>query len=147
MKPYLSLVTLGVSDVARARRFYEALGFIASGDSNEAVAFFDAGGVALAIFGREELAKDAGIATAVSDGFSGVTLAHNVAEPNSVDRVLQEAVDAGGRLIKPAQNTFWGGYAGYFADPDGHLWEVAHNPFWEFGPDGRISLPASKDVK
>ena len=140
MQPRLTLVTLGVADVATARAFYERLGFIASSDSNPHVAFFNAGGVALALFGRAALAEDAQVQNSAA-GFSGVTLAHNVASEADVDKVLAEAVNAGAKQVKPPGKTFWGGYSGYFADPDGHLWEVAHNPFWPFDDAGRVVLP------
>ena len=140
MQPRVSFVTLGVADVARARRFYEALGFKASSASQPSVTFFDAGGVVLALFGRADLADDAKLADS-RPGFSGVALAHNVASPAEVDRVLAEAVAAGARLVKPGQKAFWGGYSGYFSDPDGHLWEVAHNPFMPLDAEGRVKLP------
>lgn len=139
MEPRLSLVTLGVSDVARSRAFYEALGFKAGSASQESVTFLDAGGVVLGLYGRAALAEDA----AVDDrqtGFSAVALAHNARSEADVDAVLAEAVVAGGTLVKPAAKVFWGGYSGYFADPDGHLWEVAHNPYFKFNADGRIEL-------
>jgi catechol 2,3-dioxygenase-like lactoylglutathione lyase family enzyme len=142
MEPRLTLVTLGVADVARSRRFYEALGFRASAASQESVTFFDAGGVVLALYGRAALAEDAQVADS-EPGFSGVTLAHNTRSEAEVDQVLREAVAAGGRLKKPGQKVFWGGYAGYFADPDGHLWEVAFNPFSPLDAQGRIQLPRS----
>lgn len=142
MEPRLSLVTLGVADMARARAFYEALGFMASSDSNPSVAFFDAGGVVLALFARCALAKDAGVEDS-NPGFSGIALAHNVANEGDVQSVLAEAERAGGRIIKPAQRAFWGGYSGYFTDPDGHLWEVAHNPFWSFDGEKRLVLPGA----
>ena len=130
MQPRLTLVTLGVADIARARAFYEALGFKASSAGNETVAFFDAGGVVLGLFGRASLAEDAKIADSLP-GFSGVALAHNVRSRDEVASVIAEAVAAGGRLVKAAEDVLWGGHAGYFADPDGHLWEVAWNPqFW-----------------
>lgn len=140
MEPRLSFVTLGVADVARSRAFYETLGFNASSASQESVTFFDAGGVVLALFGRAALAEDAHI-DASKPGFSGVALAHNVNSAEDVDRVLAEAVAAGARLLKHGQKAFWGGYSGYFADPDGHLWEVAHNPFMPLDADGRVMLP------
>ena len=143
MQPRLTLVTLGVADVARARAFYEALGFKASTDSNPSVTFFDAGGVVLGLFGRAALAEDAHVAnTAI--GFSGIALAHNVRSDAEVDAVIAEAIAAGAKLVKAGQKVFWGGYSGYFADPDGHLWEVAHNPFWTLSEDGRIILPDAK---
>lgn len=140
MQPRLTLVTLGVTDVARSRAFYEALGFKASRDSNPNVTFFEAGGVVLALFARCALAKDANVEDS-APGFSGIALAHNVSSPEETDAALAEAVKAGAKLVKPGQNAFWGGYSGYFADPDGHLWEVAHNPFWPLDAGGRIVLP------
>ena len=140
MQPRISFVTLGVADVARARSFYEALGFRASAASQPSVAFFDAGGLVLSLFSRVSLAGDAGVSDS-PPGFSGVALAHNVASEAEVGRVLAEAAAAGGRVVKPAQRAFWGGYSGYFADPDGHLWEVACNPFMPLDDDGRPTLP------
>jgi catechol 2,3-dioxygenase-like lactoylglutathione lyase family enzyme len=140
LEPRLSFVTLGVQDVSRSRKFYEALGFRASAASQPNITFFDAGGVVLALFGREALAADASVATDGS-GFSGVALAHNVNSEGEVDQALREAVAAGATLLKPGQKTFWGGYSGYFADPDGHLWEIAHNPFMPLDAHGRVTLP------
>jgi predicted lactoylglutathione lyase len=134
-------VTLGVADVERARKFYEALGFKASAASEPAVTFFDAGGVVLALFGREALAEDASAKLAPAGSVS-VALAHNVNSEAEVDRALNEAVALGAKLLKPGQKTFWGGYSGYFADPDGHVWEVAHNPFMPLDENGRVTLPA-----
>jgi catechol 2,3-dioxygenase-like lactoylglutathione lyase family enzyme len=139
MEPRLSLITLGVADIARARRFYEALGFTAGRASQESVTFFPAGGVVLALFGRSALAEDAAVADS-TPGFSGIALAHNARSEADVDKALAEAVGAGAKLIKPAGKTFWGGYAGYFADPDGHLWEVAHNPYFTLDAEGRVVL-------
>ncbi len=140
MRPRLTLVTLGVRDMPRARAFYEALGFKASSASQESVTFFDAGGVVLGLFGRASLADDAHVAD-TEPGFSGVALAHNTGSEAEVDRVLAHAVACGATLKKPAQKVFWGGYSGYFADPDGHLWEVAYNPFAPLDADGRMTLP------
>jgi uncharacterized glyoxalase superfamily protein PhnB len=140
VEPRLSLVTLGVADVAHARTFYESLGFAAWSASNANVCFMSAGGVVLSLYGRAALAEDACVPAAPS-GFSGITLAHNCRTRAEVDAVLAEAVAHGAKLLKPAQDVFWGGYSGYFADPDGHLWEVAHNPYFPFGHDGRIVLP------
>jgi catechol 2,3-dioxygenase-like lactoylglutathione lyase family enzyme len=125
MEPRISLVTLGVEDVDRAVEFYRELGFPVDrwGDA----AFFELGGAWLSVFPREALAADAGV-RADGDGFDGVTLAHNVASPADVDRVLDELAAAGGEVTQPARATDWGGYSGYVADPDGHLWEVAYNP-------------------
>jgi uncharacterized protein len=141
MEARISLVTLGVSDIAASRKFYEALGFKASSASNPHVAFFQAGGMALGLFGRAALAEDATIEDS-RPGFSGVTLAHNCRSEAEVDAVLAHAARCGAKLLKPGQKVFWGGYSGYFADPDGHLWEVAHNPFFELAKDGALRLPA-----
>ncbi len=131
MKPRISLITLGVADLPRSRAFYERLGFAARQESTEDIAFMDtANGLVLALFPREKLAEDAH-ADSTGSGFPGFTLAHNVASPEEVDAVLAEAVAAGATLQKPGQKVFWGGYSGYFADPDGFLWEVAHNPFMD----------------
>jgi catechol 2,3-dioxygenase-like lactoylglutathione lyase family enzyme len=140
MEPRLTLVTLGVEDVPRAREFYRRLGFVAAGPGSDSVTFFSAGGVVLALFGRKDLAKDATVSDS-RPGFSGVALAHNVRSEPEVEAVLKEAAAAGGRIVKPAQRAFWGGYSGYFADPDGHLWEVAHNPGFPLDAAGRIELP------
>ncbi len=140
MQPRVSLITLGVTDVARSRRFYETLGFVASSASNADVTFFDAGGVVLGLFGRKALADDAQIADS-APGFSGISIAHNCRSEAEVDAVIAEAVAAGGHLVKAAHKVFWGGYSGYFADPDGYLWEVAHNPFFPFDDAGRVVLP------
>jgi len=140
MRPRLNFVTLGVADVAAARRFYEMLGFTASPASQDTVTFFDAGGVVLALWGRGELAKDASV-RAEGSGFSGFALAHNVASEAEVDAVLAAAVVAGAKLVRAAQKVFWGGYTGYFEDPDGHLWEVAYNPFMPLDENGHVTLP------
>jgi catechol 2,3-dioxygenase-like lactoylglutathione lyase family enzyme len=137
----ISVVTLGVTDVQASAAFYERLGWTRSSQSQEAVAFFDAGGTVFGLFGTEDLADDAGL-SGEGSGFRGVTLAQNLASKEAVDALLKEAEGAGARIIKPAAETFWGGYSGYFADPDGHLWEVAHNPFWPLDADGRVQLPA-----
>lgn len=140
MEPRLSLITLGVADLAASRAFYGRLGFEESSAGNDSIAFFNAGGVALALFGVQSLAEDAGIPFAPA-GFRGVTLAHNVRSKEQVAQVLDEAEQAGARIVKPAQDVFWGGHSGYFADPDGHLWEVAWNPFCAMDEAGRLSLP------
>lgn len=131
MEPRVSLITLGVADLARARAFYgEGLGFPLQAPSNEQIAFFGLNGLWLALYPREALADDA-LTTAQGSGFRGFTLAHNVRTRAEVVTVLAQAEKAGGKIVKPAQETFWGGFSGYFADPDGFLWEVAHNPhFW-----------------
>jgi catechol 2,3-dioxygenase-like lactoylglutathione lyase family enzyme len=137
MKQRLSLVTLGVADLARAQAFYEALGWRGQQPSDDVV-FFQSGGMIVALWGREKLAEDS--VTADSGGWGGITLAHNVASPEAVDAVLAEAERAGGTVARPGAETFWGGYSGVFHDPDGHPWEVAHNPFWTLGEDGSVSL-------
>jgi catechol 2,3-dioxygenase-like lactoylglutathione lyase family enzyme len=140
MEPRVSFVTLGVADVVASRAFYERLGFKASSASQGGVVFFDAGGVVLALFGRADLAEDAHVENS-APGFSGMALAHNVASEADVDAVLGEAVSKGARLLKAGQRAFWGGYSGYFADPDGHIWEVAYNPFMPLDATGRVTLP------
>lgn len=140
MQPRISLVTLGVADVAAARGFYERLGWVASARSTAEVAFFQAGGMVLALYGRSDLAADAGVPDG-NDGFSGIALAWNGRDTAEVDAVLEAAVAAGGRLLKPAQAAEWGGYSGYFADPDGHLWEVAWNPGFPLDAGGAVRLP------
>lgn len=133
MKPRMSMVTLGVTDLVRSIAFYEqGLGFpCRSKDDN--IAFFDLDGTWLGLFGRDALAQDADV-SGEGTGFRGVTISHNVHSEQEVDQVMQHAIDAGAGLIKKAQPTSWGGYGGYFSDPDGHLWEVAHNPFSWIGP-------------
>ena len=139
MEPRLTLITLGVSDVGRSRAFYEALGFNAGRASEDSVTFFPAGGVVLALFGRAALAEDATLPDS-EPGFSGVALAHNARSEAEVEAVRKEAVAAGAKLVKSARKAFWGGYSGYFADPDGHLWEVAYNPYFRLDEQGRVAL-------
>ncbi len=134
MKPRISMITLGVSDLVASTRFYgEGLGFPQMpGESS--VSFFTLNGAWLALYGREALAEDAGVPAAGS-GFAGFTLAHNVSSRAEVDKVMAEAVKAGARLIKEPGDVFWGGYSGYFEDPDGYLWEIAWNPHFWVGPE------------
>lgn len=127
------MITLGVSDLARAIAFYEQGLGLPRMESPPSVAFFTLNGTWLGLYGREALAEDAGV-PAEGSGFTGVALAHNLDSEAEVDALLAEAVAAGARLVQPARKVFWGGYSGYFADPDGHLWEVAHNPFMQVGP-------------
>ena len=141
MKPSLNFVTLGVSDVARAKAFYGRLGLVEHGMSNEHVGFFDINGVVLSVFGHDALAADAKLGGAKPPVFRGVTLAWNAESPAEVDAILAHAVSCGARLVKAGENVFWGGYSGYFADPDGHLWEVAHNPFVSIDANHHIKLP------
>lgn len=139
MEQRLSLVTLGVSDLPRARRFYgEGLGWREIEPRRDEIAFFQMAGMGLALWSVDELAKDAGLAR--RGGFGGIALAINLATPEAVDVALAQAERAGGRLVKPAAKAFWGGYSGYFADPDGHPWEVAHNPFCTINADGTVSF-------
>jgi uncharacterized protein len=136
----LSLVTLGVEDLARARRFYEALGWQTGASPSDDVVFFQAGCMIVALWGRAQLAEDSVVED--SGGWGGVTLAHNVRSPAEVDAVIEEARAAGATIVRPGAPTFWGGYSGVFVDPDGHPWEVAHNPGWRIDEDGAISLSA-----
>jgi uncharacterized glyoxalase superfamily protein PhnB len=141
MEARVSLVTLGMEDLERVLGFYrDGLGWPLSSVVSEDVAFFRTGGVVLALYRRDLLADDGGVSSE-GTGFSGVTLAHNVAEREDVDLVLDETAAAGAELVKAAEDVFWGGRVGYFADPDGHLWEVAWNPGFPFAPDGTLVLP------
>jgi uncharacterized protein len=139
VEPRLSLVTLGVEDLARARTFYEALGWRSETEPELGVVFFPSGGMIVALWGRDELAEDSGVED--SGGWGGVTFAHNVRSPGEVDAVLEQARAAGARIAREGGETFWGGYSGVFVDPDGHPWEVAHNPHWTIRADGSIELP------
>ncbi|WP_420102805.1 VOC family protein [Bosea sp. (in: a-proteobacteria)] len=141
MEQRLTLVTLGVGDLERSRRFYAGLGWLEIEPRQETVAFFQLNGIGLSLFPRAELAKDAG----VTDGqasFSGITLAHNLRSEGEVDRLFAEMVGAGARAVKNPQKVFWGGYSGYVSDPDGHLWELAYNPFFPLDSAGNVSLSA-----
>jgi catechol 2,3-dioxygenase-like lactoylglutathione lyase family enzyme len=139
MEQRISLVTLGVADMRRARQFYErGLGWKA-GFATDDVVFFETGGPIIGLFGRRELAADAQIEDDDAT-FSGIALAHNVRSRSEVDAVLAEAKKAGATILKDAEETPWGGYSGYFADPDGHLWEVAHNPAWTILESGAVRL-------
>jgi uncharacterized protein len=138
MEQRLSLVTLGVADLERSRRFYEdGLGW-RRGNQHEEVAFYQLGGMVLALWKRDALAKDARLPDA--GGLGGIALAYNARTREEVDAVLAEAAAAGGKILKPAEAAFWGGYSGYFADPDGHPWEVAWNPDWSIAADGGVRL-------
>lgn len=141
MKPRINLVTLGVADLAAARLFYQRLGLVASPAGNDDVAFFDANGIVLGLFGHEALAHDANLPAQPPPAFRGVSLAWNAASEAEVDAIIAHAVACGARLVKSPHKVFWGGYSGYFADPDGHLWEVAFNPFFPLDGEGRIALP------
>lgn len=136
------MVTLGVADVAKATAFYESLGWQPSGDSKVGkITFFDLGGVILGLYQREALADDAQV-DADGNGFKGFAISYNAKSEQEVDEVLAEVVKKGATLAKPAQKVFWGGYGGYFRDPDGHLVEVAFNPFWELDKNGNVVLPS-----
>jgi catechol 2,3-dioxygenase-like lactoylglutathione lyase family enzyme len=139
MEQRISLVTLGVTDLPRARTFYERLGW--RGQEVEETVFFQAGGMALVLWGADKLANDAGIGKSLSEGFRGITLAQNVRSRADVDAVLAVAQSAGGTITRPAGDTFYGGYAGYFTDPDGHAWEVAYNPGVALDEDGSLTIP------
>jgi hypothetical protein len=139
MEQRISLITLGVADVARARTFYERLGW--RGQEVEQTVFFQAGSMAVVLWSRDKLAADGLVPDTRSDGFGGIALAHNVRSQAEVDEVIAAAADAGATITCPPRTTFYGGYAGYFADPDGHMWEIAHNPGFTIGPDGALTLP------
>jgi uncharacterized protein len=140
MEQRISIVTLGVSDLKRSQNFYERLGWKKSSASSDGIVFFQARGMALALYPRSELAKDAQV-SADGHGFRGMTIAYNARSREEVDAVLAEAKAADATIPKPAQDAFWGGYSGYFADPDGFLWEVAWNPFFPIAEDGAIQIP------
>ncbi|MBB3773185.1 hypothetical protein FHS55_003816 [Angulomicrobium tetraedrale] len=138
---HVSLVTLGVVELERSIAFYTALGLPRRLREADGVAFFAAGTVVLSLYPRHELAAEAGVVPGRPGAFGGMALACNRASPAEVDATLIRAVAAGGRALRPAQPTFWGGYSGYVADPDGYPWEIAHNPGFALGPDGRLTLP------
>ncbi len=140
MEPRVSLITLGVGDLERARRFYEALGWVTAAAAGDEVVFFQAGGMVVALWSREQLARDS-VVGSDAGGWGGITLAHNLGSPAEVDALLADIEGAGGSVLRPGAETFWGGYSGLFADPDGHRWEVAHNPDWPIAADGSVSLP------
>lgn len=138
----VALVTLGVDDLPRATRFYEQIGFVKSvSQSRDSVSFFRAGGVVLSLFDRRALAEDAGLPENPRAGFGGITLARNLSSREAVDEAHEQAVAAGARSLKPPREVFWGGYAAYVADPDGHPIELAWNPFFPLRDDGTIDLP------
>jgi catechol 2,3-dioxygenase-like lactoylglutathione lyase family enzyme len=138
MEQRVSVITLGVADLGRARAFYEALGWRTGAEPGDDVVFFQAGGMVVSLWRRDQLAEDSGVED--GGGWGGITLAHNVGSPAEVDAVIDTARAAGARIARPGAETFWGGYSGVFVDPDGHPWEVAHNPHWTLGPDGGISI-------
>ena len=140
MEQRVSIVTLGVANLKRSREFYERLGWRRSMAKAEGIVFFQAGGMALALLPRGELAKDVNIAPDGS-GFKGISLAYNTRNRAEVDSILEDAEAAGAKLLKPAREAVWGGYSGYFSDPDGFLWEVAWNPSFRMAEDGSIQIP------
>jgi hypothetical protein len=135
----ISLVTLGVSDLPRSKSFYEALGW--RGQETEETVFFQAGGLAIVLWARDKVAADGNVTDDDGSGFGGVVLAHNVGSREAVDAILAEADAAGATITKPAEETFYGGYAGFFADLDGHVWEIAHNPGFTLTETGELVLP------
>jgi uncharacterized protein len=135
----VSLITLGVRDLARARRFYEELGWSSTSKPEDEVVFFQTGCMIVALWGRENLAEDSVVED--SGGWGGVTLAYNVNSPAEVDAVIEQARASGARIGRDGAKTFWGGYSGVFVDPDGHPWEVANNPDWSIAGDGSVTLP------
>ncbi|MER7169796.1 VOC family protein [Streptomyces mesophilus] len=139
MEQRITLITLGVTDLARAKRFYEALGW--QGQEVEETVFYQAGGLGLVLWGREKLAADSGVEAGTAGGFGGIVLAHNVRSDKEVDELLAAAERAGGKVTKPAATNPVGFYSGAFADPEGHLWEVAHNPGFPLAEDGSLTLP------
>ncbi len=139
MEQRVSLITLGVADVKRARAFYERLGW--KGQEVEETVFFQAGGIAVTLWGRDKLALDSGVTDERTADFSGVVLAHNVRSEAEVDEVIEAARAAGATVTRPPAKTFYGGYAGVFADLDGHPWEIAHNPGFPLAADGSITVP------
>lgn len=139
MEQRVSVITLGVTDLARSVAFYRALGWEPVADEHDDVFFFQAGGLVVGLWGREQLAEDSAVTDA--GGWGGVTLAHNVCSTADVDTVIEQATDAGARIGREPATTFWGGYSGVFVDPDGHPWEVAHNPGWQLTEDGSVRIP------
>jgi catechol 2,3-dioxygenase-like lactoylglutathione lyase family enzyme len=135
----ISMVTIGVADLNRSRAFYEALGWVVAPQSQESVVFLQGRNIVLGLYGRQALAEDAGVQD-TPPGFSGFALALNIASEAEVDRIFEIALANGARAQKPPQKAFWGGYSGYFADPDSHLWEIAHNPFFPMDADGNLRL-------
>jgi hypothetical protein len=140
MEQRVSLITLGVADLVRARAFYEAMGWQSGAAPADDVVFFQTGGSILALWDRANLAEDSGVAD--GGGWGGVTLAYNARSPAEVDEVMERARATGATIPREAGETFWGGYSGVFVDPDGHPWEVAHNPGWTIEDDGSVTLPS-----
>lgn len=139
MEQRISLITLGVRDLKRARAFYEALGWRTRAEVEDEVAFFQAGGMVMALWGREALAEDSAVED--SGGWGGITPAHNLRSPEEVDEVIEQARAAGGTIAREPAERPWGGYSAIMIDPEGHAWEIAHNPRWEIAADGSVKLP------
>lgn len=139
MEQRISLVTLGVSDLSRARSFYEKLGW--HGQEIEATVFFQTGGIGLVLWHQDKLAEDSGTGSVRGGGFRGVSLAHNVRSRDEVDAVIAGAEAAGATVTRKPEETFYGGYAGHFTDPDGHAWEIAYNPGFPLADDGTLTIP------
>lgn len=142
MEQRLSVITLGVSDLELSRTFYRNLGWKENSASTEDVAFFQAGGIVFALWDRKKLAEDSAVRP--GKGWGGVTLAYNTRSEAQVDAVIEEARFAGATIGREPAETFWGGYSGIFIDPDGHPWEVAHNPYWEITDAGGVELPENQ---
>jgi uncharacterized protein len=140
MEQRLSLITLGISDLERARKFYEALGWTSGAAPDDDVVFFQAGGMIVALWDRAKLAEDSAVTE--GSGWGGITLAYNTRSAKEVDDVIEEARAAGATIGREPGETFWGGYSAVFIDPDGYPWEVAHNPNWTIEADGSVTLPA-----
>jgi uncharacterized protein len=138
MQQRISLITLGVADVARARAFYEALGWTTGAQPDDDTVFFQAGGMIVGLWDRAKLAQDSRVED--GGGWGGITLAHNVGSREEVDAIVAEAREAGGKIVREPGETFYGGYSGVFLDTEGHPWEIAHNPHWTLHPDGSVSL-------
>jgi predicted lactoylglutathione lyase len=139
MEQRISLMTLGVADIGRAKAFYERLGW--RGQEVEETVFFQAGGIAIVLWGRDKLAADCGLEDGSPAGFGGIAIAHNVRSRAEVDEIIAAAQAAGATVTRPPSETFYGGYAGVFVDPDGHAWEIAHNPGFTLADDGSLTLP------
>jgi uncharacterized protein len=140
MKQRVSVITLGVVDLKRARTFYEALGWRSGAAEDDDVVFFQSGGMVVSLWDRERLAEDSGVE--LGSGYGGITLAHNVGSSAEVDEIAEEAANAGGTIARAPGERFWGGYSAVFLDPDGYPWEVAHNPHWVLAEDGSVTLGA-----
>ena len=145
MEPRISVITLGVSDFNRAWQFYKDLGLPTQMTPDSGIVVFTTTGTRLSLYPRDKLAEDVGldqVDTKAPNAFSGITLAHTVREKSHVDQILAKAASIGGKVVKPAQDVFWGGYSGYFADPDGHLWEINYSEMFQFEEDGSLKFPS-----